>query len=153
MLGRMTDVDWPVRLLSAPTTPRIEFAFFCAKAERDDRKFINVTRVLHTVMGFAGRDITFDVALVFGVEGPPNTTHQLLLRMVRPKGEFKSSRPLDLQIGRSGLVDNTVVMDGLPIRDPGDYRMEFRFNGESEPSHVATLRVLPPPSDVSGQAH
>jgi diacylglycerol kinase family enzyme len=129
--------------------PRVEWAFFCERAERDEGNFLNITKLLHTIQAIANPDIGINFDFVFGLDGEPLSKHRLELKVVRPSGHFKVLGPLEIQFNASGFFDGNVEMKGMPIAETGDYRMEFRFDGESTPSHVATLRVLPAHLDVS----
>ena len=88
----------------------------------------------------------------FGLDATPGTATSLALRELTPRGHATDLGPTVLDLP-TGFYIQKVDLLGLPIREIGEYSMEFRFDGESEPSHVTRLKVTGPEVGVSQAIH
>jgi hypothetical protein len=122
--------------------PRVEWAFFCGSAEAIGQCVTTAaTRIRHTVPRFRGDLVGIAMLLVFGVAGVPNTVAPLRLTVVSPGGRHLTREVL-VDTGETGLAEIRANIAPLRIDDVGELRAEFRFGGDAEASHIATLEVV-----------
>ena len=138
--------------MSQEQRPQVRFAFFCGEVTRNADGLPDATHLFRTLPRIPDKNTRVKIAMVFGVDGSPGTTTSLALRLVTPSGH-----PTELGVARldlrTGFHDQEVELRGMPIREIGEYSMEFRFDGEAEPSHVALLRATGPEVGMSQEIH
>jgi hypothetical protein len=127
--------------------PKVEWAVFCKRAERDGLGFLNLTNVMRSVPMVPGKNVGVPMFLAFGVSAPPRTEATLFLTLVWPH-ERRIANSVILDVGESGFIDVAADMGNLPVDQLGDLRAEFRFSEGGEPSHVAILRIADKPFSV-----
>ena len=132
--------------------PVVRFAFFCGRAKRNDKGFIDATHLFRTFPRVADRQTGVNIAFVFCVDGMQQSTSIVELALVTPTGKRAEIGRFELDLS-TGSMDGVLELGGMSVREVGEYGMEFRFDGEKQPSHVARLRIVAPEVGMSQRVH
>ncbi|MEP7307321.1 MAG: hypothetical protein ABJA98_17570 [Acidobacteriota bacterium] len=128
----------------ADYTPRIEWALFAERAERDDLGFLNLSQVRRWLPRIPGEPVGIRLSLVFGLSTTPHSTTMVQLTVLWPQGDLITS-PVRVAVKDAHFADVVVKFPSVPVHEVGMVRVEFRLNDQAEPNYVTQLAILDTP--------
>lgn len=124
--------------------PRIEWALFCERAERDHLGFFTLRGVKTYVPRIREEGGVHALWLALCVCLGESRHAKFRIDFVWPGGR-RLTNHVELTSAVMGCTDGAVDLSPMSVPDLGDFRAEFTFDGEMAPSHVAILHVVDAP--------